>query len=315
MIPYVLGQVRRILREALAPAASPRAWPEQSQRVTLSRTRYLVALNGTVHRVRRDGVCDCGGTRLCPCPAIPLVRDYLVAGGSRPLGRHPDTWPRTWIRVPPLCPVCSCPTRPDRDLDSRAGPGWRCTLTGGEHFWLVRTEPLRRYRRNNPPKPTYPWWNSTDKERQAWLDEHSHPPRCSASSQQSLAPSPKENIMPKFQIFYARQPTFHPSGKYGTPLLTLQSLQTSHVFVREVEAQTMNGAVWNMQGEVWSPNGEARSLIESLGLGHTSMSVGDVAQDSEGVYWEFLGASTTLSAGLDGWRAIEEKARGQTQTP
>jgi len=34
-----------------------------------------------------------------------------------------------------------------------------------------------------------------------------------------------------------------------------------------------------MQGEIWSPNGEARPLIESLGLSHTSMSVGDVFED------------------------------------
>ena len=32
-----------------------------------------------------------------------------------------------------------------------------------------------------------------------------------------------------------------------------------------------------MQAEVWSPNGEARALVQSKGLGHTSMSVGDVA--------------------------------------
>lgn len=31
-----------------------------------------------------------------------------------------------------------------------------------------------------------------------------------------------------------------------------------------------------MQGEVWSPKGERRSLIEKLGLCHTSMSVGDL---------------------------------------
>lgn len=30
-----------------------------------------------------------------------------------------------------------------------------------------------------------------------------------------------------------------------------------------------------LQGEFWSPNGEARKLIKSLGLRHTSMSVGD----------------------------------------
>ena len=31
-----------------------------------------------------------------------------------------------------------------------------------------------------------------------------------------------------------------------------------------------------MQGEVWSPNGEGRELIQSLGLNHTSMSMGDI---------------------------------------
>ena len=33
-----------------------------------------------------------------------------------------------------------------------------------------------------------------------------------------------------------------------------------------------------MQGENWSPNGEARNLIGSLGLSHTSMSVGDIIE-------------------------------------
>jgi hypothetical protein len=112
--------------------------------------------------------------------------------------------------------------------------------------------------------------------------------------------------MPTFRIYYALQPTFHPSGKYGTPLLTLRGLKSSHVFVREVEAMTLNGAVWNMQGEVWSPNGEARPLIECLGLGHTSMSIGDVAQDPQGVYWELLG--------LDGWRVIERESHVSTKT-
>lgn len=35
----------------------------------------------------------------------------------------------------------------------------------------------------------------------------------------------------------------------------------------------------DMQGERWSPNGEARFLIKSLNLQHTSMSVGDVVED------------------------------------
>ena len=31
-----------------------------------------------------------------------------------------------------------------------------------------------------------------------------------------------------------------------------------------------------MQGEAWSPQGQARYLIDKLGVGHTSMSVGDI---------------------------------------
>ena len=112
--------------------------------------------------------------------------------------------------------------------------------------------------------------------------------------------------MPEFQMYYARQPTFQASGMYGSPLLTIETLAKSHVFVRTVEALDLDGALWNSQGEVWSPNGEAKPLIQSLGLGHTSMSVGDVAQDPQGVYWE--------CTGWDGWRAIEGEDYASTQT-
>jgi hypothetical protein len=39
-----------------------------------------------------------------------------------------------------------------------------------------------------------------------------------------------------------------------------------------------------LQGERWSPHGEARDLIRSKGLAHTSMSVGDIIEDS-GYVW------------------------------
>ncbi len=115
---------------------------EPPPRVTVSRTHFLVHLNGDLHHVRRDGVCDCGGTAKSPCPAIPPVQDHLAGGGVRPLGRHPDTWPGRWLRVPTLCPICDCPTVADRHLDSSHGPGWRCTCDAG-HYWWVRMEPLR----------------------------------------------------------------------------------------------------------------------------------------------------------------------------
>ena len=176
MINYVLSHVHRLLRETLTATSIPQLCPEDSRRVTLARTRYVVQVNGTVHRVRRDRVCDCGGTPESPCPAIPLVQDYLASGGEKPLGRHPDTWLETWIRVPPACPICDCPTIPDRYLNSRVGPGWRCSLEP-LHFWQVRMEPLRRYLNANPQEPRYPWATYTFEERRAWLEAHYHPPR------------------------------------------------------------------------------------------------------------------------------------------
>lgn len=164
----------------------------QAPRITLSRTRYLVYLENAVHQVRRDGVCDCGGTFKIPCPAIPLIQDFLAAGGARPLGHHPDTWPTTWIRIPPLCPVCDCPTTPDPYLNCRTGPGWRCSLAGYHHFWQVRTEPLRRYLKTHPPQPTYPWYDTPENERQAWLKAHSHVPGVQSAAVQAVTPtSPK----------------------------------------------------------------------------------------------------------------------------
>jgi hypothetical protein len=54
------------------------------------------------------------------------------------------------------------------------------------------------------------------------------------------------------------------------------NLAKTHVRVGTL-ATTDPEAVWMaMQGESWSPRGEARELIASLGIGHTSMHIGDV---------------------------------------
>ena len=145
--------------------------------VTVSPTCYLVPQNGTVHRVRRDGICTCGGTPQQPCAATPLVQTYLANGGQRPPGRDESTWPETWTTIPPQCPVCDCPTIPDRYLNCRAGPGWRCSLTKCEHFWMVRMNPLRLCLAANPPESRYPWYDTASTERQAWLEAHYQPPR------------------------------------------------------------------------------------------------------------------------------------------
>ena len=159
--------------------------------VTIKPTCYLVPQNGTVHRVRRDGICTCGGTPQQPCAATPLVQTYLANGGQRPPGRDESTWPETWTTVPSHCPVCDCPTIPDRHLNSRAGPGWRCSLTKYEHFWRVRMNPLRRYLAANPPDPRYPWYDTVSAERQAWLDAHYYPPRLRSTAPKAVAPAQK----------------------------------------------------------------------------------------------------------------------------
>lgn len=49
-----------------------------------------------------------------------------------------------------------------------------------------------------------------------------------------------------------------------------------------------------MQGENWGPDKEAHSLIPSLGLDHTSMSVGDVIETTDGIHivmpigWDYI---------------------------
>jgi hypothetical protein len=107
--------------------------------------------------------------------------------------------------------------------------------------------------------------------------------------------------MPIYQILYARRPTFHPSGEFGTPLLTSATLRSTHVRLCEVETDSLDDAWRQMQGENWSPYGDARPLLKRLGLSHTSMSVGDVVQDEDGIYWECLDI---------GWRPVEDEIQG-----
>ena len=108
--------------------------------------------------------------------------------------------------------------------------------------------------------------------------------------------------MPTYQVYYARRPTYFASGRLGTPLLTIPRLRHSHVRVTTIEADSRAEAWLKMQGENWSPHGEARPLIEYLGLTHTSMSVGDVLRDEQGVYWECLDL---------GWRRVEGDGEGE----
>jgi hypothetical protein len=68
--------------------------------------------------------------------------------------------------------------------------------------------------------------------------------------------------------------------------VTLDRLTQTHTFLMELvfhpdqaePVRALNFIYHWLQGENWSSSGQARFLIESKGLGHTSMSMGDVVE-------------------------------------
>jgi hypothetical protein len=83
----------------------------------------------------------------------------------------------------------------------------------------------------------------------------------------------------KYRVYYML-PGWFGTGIRGT-LPTVRDLDQTHVFLREVDALDLEGVFQRSQGEVWSPNGEARDIIRSKRLNHTSMCVGDVIGEGD----------------------------------
>ncbi len=97
----------------------------------------------------------------------------------------------------------------------------------------------------------------------------------------------------KYKVYYAKRPTF-----MENPDLTLDNLAETHVFLIEIEAESLEGVYRSMQAEVWSPGGQANDLIRAKGLHHTSMSIGDVIEAPDGKFHEVA------------WIGFNEVARG-----
>lgn len=99
-------------------------------------------------------------------------------------------------------------------------------------------------------------------------------------------------------VFYAKRPSY-----FNPEVPTAETFGTLYVAVKKVIAENEEGVFEAMQGENWSPNGEARPMIEALGLTHTSMSVGDVAEGPNGELqmvesfgWKTLGFKRGVAA-------------------
>jgi hypothetical protein len=94
-------------------------------------------------RQRRQGAC------------LHLVRDHTAVADQHPPDHPEVSRLETWISVRARCRVCDFLTVADRYLNTRAGPGWRCSHDSS-HYWAVRTHPLLPSLSQNPPEPSYP---------------------------------------------------------------------------------------------------------------------------------------------------------------
>ena len=63
-------------------------------------------------------------------------------------------------------------------------------------------------------------------------------------------------------------------------LPTAATLSRTHKLIGKVQETHPDKIFRGMQGHIWSPEGQARSMLQKLGIGHTSMSVGDIIQVS-----------------------------------
>lgn len=81
-------------------------------------------------------------------------------------------------------------------------------------------------------------------------------------------------------------------------------LKKNFRYVTTIKADTIEQVFSRMQTENWSPKGEARELIASLGLVHTSMSVGDIVINVKtGEQWRVC---------PEGWHHINAPKKAKT---
>ena len=71
---------------------------------------------------------------------------------------------------------------------------------------------------------------------------------------------------------------------FGELNIDRDNLEVTHVLLGSVAETDLDIIFGIMQGEVWSPEGEARELIRSKELSHTSMSIGDLIEVNGRVY-------------------------------
>lgn len=81
-----------------------------------------------------------------------------------------------------------------------------------------------------------------------------------------------------YEIWYMKKNWFVQGICGKSP--NIKKLGETHIHLLDLEDEKLNldQIFAKMQAENWSPNGEASDLIKSKGLGHTSMTIGDIVK-------------------------------------
>jgi hypothetical protein len=88
-------------------------------------------------------------------------------------------------------------------------------------------------------------------------------------------------MMTTFRVFYMR-PEFFREFSLGDVSPNIRDLRKTHVELREVTAENLDHLYSIQQAHNWAVDYETcNALLASKGLGHTSMSIGDVALNTE----------------------------------
>jgi hypothetical protein len=95
----------------------------------------------------------------------------------------------------------------------------------------------------------------------------------------------------KYQIWYMK-PSFLRGVVGSSP--DPNNLSATHVHLKDIEADNQEDALSRMRAENWSPNGEALDLLQSKGLQHTTMTIGDVLVDESDATYLVTGIGFSL---------------------
>jgi hypothetical protein len=79
------------------------------------------------------------------------------------------------------------------------------------------------------------------------------------------------------------------------PANLIANLKETHVLIGTIKGSANLDDIFEMmQGENYSPEGQARNLIQQSGTYHTSMSVGDIIENENGIFYLVSGIGFTV---------------------